>query len=73
MAQIMAADIDNWFTYHAPSDDQCQRYAALREKAKELALTIQELVPESDEKKAAMLRLRESVMLANAGIACNEE
>lgn len=63
--------IDNAFTYHAPKEGQPAKYHAIREKAKELAYLLDELVPDSREKSLAMTKLEESVMWANAGIARN--
>lgn len=65
-------DLNNIFTYHPPKGDQVERYHQLREKAKELALMIEEKVPESREKSLAHTKLEESVMWANAAIARNE-
>ena len=63
--------IDNAFTYHAPKDGQPAKYQAIREKVKELAYLIDDLVPDSREKSLALTKLEESVMWANAGIARN--
>ena len=65
-------NIENWFTYHKPFGTQTQRYTVIREHAKRLALAIERSCPESPERDTAIMRLRESVMLANASIACNE-
>ncbi len=48
--------IENDFTYHAPINDQAARYARLRDKAKEFALLIAELTPESKEQEQAKKR-----------------
>ena len=37
--------LDNDYVYHAPKDDQSERYVAIREKAKELAVVLCENVP----------------------------
>lgn len=63
--------IENVFTYHPPKDGQPAMYKAIREKAKELAYLIDELVPDSREKSLAMTKLEECSMWANAGIARN--
>ena len=63
--------IENKFTYHAPQEGQPAKYQAIREKAKELAYLIDELVPDSREKSLAQTKLEESAMWANAGIARN--
>ena len=67
----MAKDIANRFTYHKPDGSQPERYVALREKAKELAELIVQSSYESREQSLALTKLQESVMWANAGIACN--
>ena len=62
-------DIDNRFTYHAPKPGQMETYQDIRTLAKELALEIDEVVPEGREKSLAFTKLEEVVMWANAGIA----
>lgn len=62
--------IENWFTYHAPSTNDLMSYQRLREGAKAFADLINEVVPESADKTAAIRKLRECVMTANAAIAC---
>jgi hypothetical protein len=64
-------DIDNRFTYHKPEGSQPERYVALREKAKELAMLIAQTSHESREQSLALTHLQTAVMWANAGIACN--
>ena len=61
--------IDNIFTYHAPFGTQQDRYVAIRDKAKELALLVNEACPESREKSLALTNLQQSVQMANASIA----
>lgn len=65
-------DIEKNFTYHAPKEGQPERYTALREKAKEFAILIDQKCPESREKSLAFTKLEESIMWANAAIARNE-
>lgn len=67
----MNTNIEKVFTYHAPKEGQPAKYTALRDKAKEFAYLIDELVPDSREKSLAMTKLEEAVMWANAGIARN--
>jgi hypothetical protein len=62
--------IDNWFTYHAPTPDHLVSYEKLRGDARSFAHAINELVPECADKTAAIRKLRECVMTANAAIAC---
>lgn len=62
-------EIENNFTYHAPSTDMPQKFETLRKKAKELAYLINELVPNGREQSLAQTKLQEVIMWANAGIA----
>lgn len=70
MAEHNRQMIEIMFSFHAPTGDQPQRYAAIRTKAKELALLIMETTPPSDDQSHAITLLRQAVMLANAAIAC---
>lgn len=65
-----AALIQNWFIYHAPTSDQLVAYEKLRNAAKDFANAINEIVPDSADKTAAIRKVREAVMTANAAIAC---
>ena len=67
----MDSKIENNFTYHATKDGQPEKYQAIREKAKELAYLIQDLVPPSREQSLALTKLEECSFWANAGIARN--
>ncbi len=67
-----AEQVQRTFTYHPPKPDQQPRYAAIRDKAKELALLLIEVTPESREQSLALTHLEEAVMFANASIARNE-
>ena len=63
-------DIDNWFSYHAPTPDQLVAYEKIRSDAKQFAHALNDLVPDCADKTAAIRLLREAVMTANAAIAC---
>lgn len=65
-------NIENNYTYHAPKEGQPKKYEAIREKAKELALLIEDVCPTSREKSLAFTNLEQAVMWANAAIARNE-
>ncbi|PJN53650.1 hypothetical protein PAEVO_03710 [Paenibacillus sp. GM2FR] len=67
----MNEQIENNFSYHAPTPGQPEIYQAIREKAKELAYLIDELAPGSREKSLAMTNLEQSVFWANAAVARN--
>lgn len=62
-------EIEDIFTYHAPMPGQPERYRAIREAAKDLALVIIENTPKSADQSAAIRELRLCVMTANASIA----
>jgi hypothetical protein len=66
------AQIENNFTYHAPKPGQAERYQAIRDKGKELALLIVETTPVSREQSLALTELEYAVMMGNAAIARNE-
>lgn len=70
---IPQEQINNWFTYHSPTPEQLVSYAEIRTAAKIFAETINKHVPDSADKTAAFRLLRESVMTANAAIACYVE
>ena len=67
----MDEKIENNFKYHTPKEGQPEKYTNIREKAKELAYLIQEVVPDSREKSLAFTKLEEATFWANAGIARN--
>jgi hypothetical protein len=64
--------IEETFSYHAPKEGQVEKYAELREKAKELAYLIEKDCPNSREKSLAITNLQQSIMFANASIAIHE-
>jgi hypothetical protein len=61
--------IENNFTYHAPRDGDPEKYVLIREKAKELALLLGNLCPDSRERSTALTHLETCVFWANASIA----
>jgi hypothetical protein len=66
------ADIDNIFSYHPPKSDQVERYNTLREAGKAFAIVILEITPAGADQSAAIRKVREAVMTANAAIAIGE-
>lgn len=68
----MSEQIEHSFKYHLPKQGQPEKYAAIREKAKELARLFDELCPDSREKELALTNLEQSSFWANASIARNE-
>lgn len=64
--------LNNNFTYHAPKNDQPEKYVAIRAKAKELAELLVSYCPPSRELSLAITKLEECVFWANASIARSE-
>lgn len=64
-------DLDFVFSYHAPTPDQVERYAEIRDYAKRFARAILSHCPSSADRSAALRKVREAVMTANAAIALN--
>lgn len=64
-------ELNNIFTYHSPKGDQQEKYIKLREKAKELAILVNELCPDSREKSMSITSIQNASMWANAAIAIN--
>lgn len=68
----MLERIESDFSYHAPKDDQAERYELLRSAGRALALDILANTPASREQSSALTKLEEAIMHANAAIARNE-
>lgn len=66
---ITESDLVMMFTYHAPTGDQPERYTRIRQEGLELAATILRNTPSSADQTAAIRKVREAVMTANAAIA----
>lgn len=64
-------DLENRFTYHAPKEDQPDRYQLIRAQGLTFAQIIDRSVPDSREKSLAITHLEQAVMWANAAIARN--
>ena len=60
------------FIYHAPKNDQQERYEKLRSGFKELARLIIDSTPSSREQSTALTNLETSMFWSNAAIARNE-
>lgn len=70
---ITKAQLENWFTYHSPTPEQLPKYQAIRDAALKFAEVIVENTPPSADQTAAVRKIREATMTANASIACNGE
>lgn len=60
----------NWFTYHKPTNDQGLRYEEIRSAGLAFARVIVSNTPPSADQTAAIRKIREAVMTANAALAC---
>lgn len=67
---ISNEQLQNWFTYHSPSPDQLPKYQAIRDAGLALATAIVDNSPASADQTAAVRKVREACMTANAAIAC---
>lgn len=66
-------DIENIFTYHAPTENQLKRLQIIRTRAKELAHVIESCTLPSADQSAAIRHLRECVMTANAAVVLGDD
>ena len=66
-------EIENWFTYHAPTAGQLDAYNQIRTAAKYYAEVVNEHVPDCADKTAALRKIRDSVMAANLAVACYQK
>lgn len=62
--------IDNWFSYHAPDAVAATLYNDIRAAGLACANVINQSCPDSADKTAAIRKLREAIMTANASVAC---
>jgi len=63
-------DLDHIFTYHPPTGSyQIEHYTTLRQAAHEFAKVIVAHTPAGPDQSAAIRKVREAVMTANAAIA----
>jgi hypothetical protein len=70
---ITADQLRNWFTYHAPTPAQIPAYERIRDAGLFFAGVIVENTPEGADQTAALRKVREAVMTANAAIACGSQ
>lgn len=68
---ITQEDLDNWFSYHAPSALQQEKYIAIREAGLEFAETILAATPPTADQTTAIRQIRAAVATANMAIACD--
>lgn len=61
--------IDTLFTYHSPTLNTLPKFQIIREAGKYFAKVIAQNVPYGQDRLTAILKVREAVMTANAGIS----
>jgi hypothetical protein len=62
-------DIRRRFTYHKPDADRAGRHENIRAQCRNLALNLNESLPEGREKSLAITHLEEVMMWSNAALA----
>jgi len=67
---ITDLNLENWFTYHGPTEDQAGKYADIRNAGFAFARLVLRHTPSSADQTVAIRKIREAVMIANASIAC---
>jgi hypothetical protein len=70
MAVIDEATLINWFSYHVPTEESLPQFKAIREAGLVFARVIVENTEASADQSAAIRKIREATMTANAAIAC---
>jgi DNA polymerase III alpha subunit (gram-positive type) len=70
---ITNANLENWFVYHSPTNEQLPKFRAIRDAAKHFAQVVIENTQPSADQTDAVRKIREAVMTANASIACGGE
>lgn len=66
---IKVEDLGDIFSYHPPTDEQKAKYMLIRAQAEQFARVILENTPPSADQTAAIRKVREAVMTANAAVA----
>ena len=66
---VTIVNVDDVFSYHAPSKDHLVVYENIRSAAREFAKVLIDNTPPCADQQAALRHLREAVMTANAAVA----
>lgn len=66
---VTAEKVQEVFTYHQPKAEDIPRYLEIREAGRALASVIVANTPRCADQQAALRKVREAVMTANAAIA----
>ncbi len=68
---VKAEDLNTVMAHHAPTSEQIDRYLELRARALDFADAILRNTPICGDQQAAIRKVREALMTANAAIALN--
>jgi hypothetical protein len=61
--------VEDVFTYHAPTPEQQRAYIAIREQAKQLVACLLAYCHDCGDRDTAIQKVREAVHMANASVA----
>jgi len=64
-----AEQVNSLLTFDSPKSGQSEKHEQIAEKAKEFALLVNDLCPDTREKKLALVNIQQSVVMANASLA----
>lgn len=64
------AQLVHWFTYHAPAGDDRVKYEEIRRAGLTFARAIIQNTPPGADQSDCVRKIRETVMTANAAVAC---
>lgn len=73
MSWLNDQDIEKLFTYRRWTSEEVAMFAPLREEAKQLALKINNLVPDCPQKTRAINAIHEAVYLINTAVSVHGE
>ena len=73
MPYMTESDIERMFTYLPWTENMIRKYRPLREMAKELALEVVRLVPDSPERTLAIRALHDASMKVNLAISMHPQ
>lgn len=71
MSGVTAADLDRYFNYHPPGQADIPKFKAIRDAGRAFAQEVVLCTPAGPDQTAAVRKIREAVMTANAAIACD--
>lgn len=70
---VTKGNLNEVFSYHAPTAGQPEKYQAIRSAARALAEAILDSTPVCADQQAALRHVREAMMTANAAVALGGE